>query len=118
MPYCAGVPEGSKPISEDEKQELCARWEGQWDIQPLPPMAVKGPNKKFYIQYTTAHVDDENIFLSGGTHRETQVSKSKGSVSTGLFTSAQVQGTTKTKVDAINEGQCSKLILLRSPDGR
>eukprot|EP01083_Nonionella_stella_P121801 366096_1 len=81
-------------------------------------MAVKGPNKKFYIEYTTAHIDDENIFLSGGTHVETQTSTTKGSVSTGLFTSAQVSGTTKTRVDAINEGQCSKLIFLRSPDGR
>ena len=118
MPHVAGVPEGCKPISEEEKKEILARWEGQWDIQPLPPMAVKGHNKKFYIEYKTAHFDDETIFLSGGTHRETQVSKSTGSVSTGLFTSAQVQGTTKTTVDAVNEGQCTKLIFLRSADGR
>jgi hypothetical protein len=32
MPHVAGVPEGSKPISEEEKQEILARWEGQWDI--------------------------------------------------------------------------------------
>lgn len=118
MPHVAGVPEGCKPISEEEKNEILTRWEGQWDIQPLPPMAVKGHNKQFYIEYKTAHFDDENIFLSGGTHRETQISKTTGSVATGLFTSAQVQGTTKTKVDAVNEGQCTKLIFLRSADGR
>jgi hypothetical protein len=118
MPHVPGVPEGSKPISEEEKQKIIARWEGQWDVQPLPPMAVKGYNKKFYIKYKTAHFDDENIYLSGGMHRETQVTKSTGSMASGLFTSAQVNGTTKTTVDAVNEGQCSKLIFFRSPDGR
>jgi hypothetical protein len=118
MPHVAGVSECCKPINEEEKQEILARWQGQWDIQPLLPMAVNGHNKKFYIEYKTAHFDDETLILSGGTHRETQVPKSTGSVSTGLFTSAQVRGTTMTKVDAVNEGQCNKLIFLRSADGR
>lgn len=118
LPHCTGVPAGCKPISAEEKKEILSRWEGKWEIQPLPPMAVKGYNKKFYIQYTTAHLDEENVYLSGGTHIETQVSKTKGSVSTGVFTSAQVHGTTKTQVEVGNEGQSNKIIFLRAPDGR
>lgn len=118
MPYCKGVPEGSKPISEEEKQEILKRWEGQWDIQPLPRMAVKGHNSKFYIEYTTAHFDDENVILSGGTSKETRTASSKGTVSAGLFDTANTKSTTKYTVDAPNEGQVNKLIFLRSPDGR
>eukprot|EP01083_Nonionella_stella_P064853 169425_1 len=117
MPYVSGVPAGSKPISDEEKQEILNRWEGQWDVQPLPRMAVKGPSAKFYVEYTAAYFDDENIILSGGTSQDTRTAKSKGSVSTGVFTSAQMNATTKYKVDAPNEGQVNKLIFLRSPDG-
>ena len=118
MPYCAGVLEGSKPISDEEKQEILKRWEGPWDVQPLPQMAVKGFNKKFYVEYTTAHFDDEHIILSGGTSQETRSAAGQGKVSTGAFTSAQVSTTTKYKVDAPNEGAVAKIIFIRSPDGR
>ncbi len=118
MPYCQGVPEGSKPIREEEKQEILKRWEGQWDIQPLPRMAVKGPNAKFYVEYTTAHFDDENVIFSGGTSKETRTATSKGTVSAGLFDTANTRSTTKYTVDAPNEGVVTKLIFLRSPDGR
>jgi hypothetical protein len=70
IPYCTLFPAGSKPISDKEKQEILVRWEGKWEIQPLPPMAVKS-NKKFYVEYTPTHLDDDMVFLSGGSHRET-----------------------------------------------
>jgi hypothetical protein len=81
-------------------------------------MAVNGCNKKLYKEYRTAHFEDGTIIPSGGTRRDTQVAKSTGAVSTGLFTLAEVWGTTVAKADAANEGQCTKLNFLRSPDGR
>lgn len=117
MPYCTGVPEGSKPISNEEKEAILERWEGPWDVQPLPRMAVK-TNQKFYVEYQKAHIDDGNIILSGGTSLEKRTATGKGTISTGVFTTASTTNKTTYTVDAQNEGSIAKLIFLRSPDGR
>lgn len=81
-------------------------------------MAVK-TNKQFYVEYTNAYLDDENVILSGGTSLVTRTATTKGTVSNNFgLNTAQVNANTKYKVDAANEGQVNKLIFLRSPDGR
>ena len=118
MPHVTGIPKGSKPISDEEKESILKRWEGRWEVQPLPSMAVKGRNKQFYIEYTAAYFDDENVILSGGTSQETRVASGKGKVGHHIFDSKDVKMSAKYTVDAPNEGQVNKLIFFRSPDGK
>ena len=114
-----GLPEGCKPLSPDEIQPILDRWQGEWQVQPLPPMAIKGFNSKFYVQYTTAHIDGDNVILSGGFHDEKRVSKSQGKIG-GFdgFGGTSVNLSTTTNVQVQNEGQINKLIFFRAPDGK
>lgn len=116
IPYVTGVPEDCKPLPQDEVEAIQNRWDGEWKIQPLPPMAVTGRNAKFYIQHTTAHIDGDSIIVSGGFHYENQTSRTSGSVG-GPFNSTPMSATTSTMVQAQNEGTFSKLIFSRSPEG-
>jgi hypothetical protein len=119
IPYVIGLPEGCVPLPSDQIQEILQRWEGEWQIQPLPPMAIRGHNSKFYMQFTTAHIDGDNLYLSGGFHDENRVTNSHGNVG-GIagFGGTNVNMSSTTTVQVMNEGEASKFIFFRSPDGR
>lgn len=69
-------------LSTNETNEVLRRWAGHWKVLPISPMSIKGPNANFYIKYKyeEAYINGDSIVLYGGTHQETQVSHTKGSV--------------------------------------
>jgi hypothetical protein len=67
FPKVRGIPDGSQPLPESEKDALCTKLKGNWKLQPL--QAANGGNS---IQYTDVFVRDDVMILSGGMHNRTQ----------------------------------------------
>ena len=62
QPFCRGIPTGSVPLPEEEKQELLRNLAGSWKIVP-PEAGGSAPG----IMYTTVRVQDDHYTLTGGT---------------------------------------------------
>jgi hypothetical protein len=113
-----GLPPGSTPLSKSETEEILQRWEGPWKLVPLPPMMVKGPASKSYVEYTDAFVSQGNMMLSGGSHMETHQNKGTArSTSNVAWGTVSTTATMSQSIVVPNETIGAKLIFFRAPDG-
>jgi hypothetical protein len=115
IPYVPGIPSGSVELTSHEKNEILLRWAGNWSIVPIPTNSIKDArNAPFFVAYESAHINNDTITLSGGTHGETMKSTTKADDDWFGFDT----WTTKTKnVPVRNEPKESKILLYRGPNG-
>ena len=77
VPWMRGIPSGSDPLSQADKDALCAKMAGHWHIQPLGcDTSAPESNQKMLaantVVYTDMEVRGDSLYISGGMHNSTQ----------------------------------------------
>lgn len=112
LPFLRGIPTGSTPLPQAEKDALCARMAGHWKIQQLgcdsaaPKKNIAAMSANSMV-YTDMQIRGDSMFISGGMHNQTQ---SVGGGGTDDYSS---QVTTA----VVNKPQEQKIIPFRGPNG-
>jgi hypothetical protein len=70
MPFWRGIPVGSIPLPEAEKNALCAKMAGHWQVQQLGfDASSPAINRNMFVHnYTDIEIRGDTMFTSGGMH--------------------------------------------------
>jgi hypothetical protein len=117
LPFLRGIPAGSNPLPQAEKDALCARLAGHWQIQVLGTDPSAPAKNKTMIAgnpmvYTDMEIRGDSMFISGGMHNQTQ------SVGGGSDSHGNHQHSSTVTTAVVNKPQEQKIIPFRGTDGR
>jgi hypothetical protein len=112
LPFMRGIPAGSNPLPQAEKDALCVRLAGHWQIQvlgcdPSAPAKNKAMIASNPMVYTDMEIRGDSMFISGGMHNTTNhISNGQDNYSSAVTTAV------------VNKPQEQKIIPFRGTDGR